>query len=132
MTFDSLHIHQLLENNFKATKVWKLVLVATIIPDALEIFSSNQITSLQMYQFNMTCLNDSGDTLESDLLEFSTHEQPKLYQGWTSSDYLKEMNPALPAISKSIVHQSIASDSISLSTLSRSRQKTSPHAVLGK
>jgi len=85
----------------------------------------------QMYQFNMTCLNDVGDTLESDLLEFSTHEQPKLYQGWTSSDYLKEMNPALPAISKSIVHQSIASDSISLSTLSRSRQKTSPHAVLG-
>ena len=41
VTFDSLHIHQLLENNFKATKVWKLV--ATIIPDALEFFSSNRI-----------------------------------------------------------------------------------------
>ena len=85
----------------------------------------------------MTCLNEVGDILKSDLLEFATLDprpsdvqldQPK--SEW-NSDYLNEMNP-LPAISKS-VHQS-NSIKLSSSSLSRSKysQKISPHTVLGK
>ena len=83
----------------------------------------------------MTCLNEVGDILQSDLLEFATlNPRPvqQLHPEW-NSDYLNEMNP-LPAISNSI-HQS--SDSIKLSTSSIARsnfshRKTSPHTVLGK
>ena len=81
----------------------------------------------------MTCRNEVGDILKSDLLEFATLD-PRPVQleptEW-NSDYLNEMNP-LPAISKS-VHQS-NSIKLSSSSLSRSKfsQKISPHTVLGR
>ena len=83
----------------------------------------------------MTCRNEVGDILKSDLLEFATLDPRPVQQleptaEW-NSDYLNEMNP-LPAISKS-VHQS-NSIKLSSSSLSRSKfsQKISPHTVLGR
>ena len=84
----------------------------------------------------MTCRNEVGDILKSDLLEFATLDPRPVQQleptaEW-NSDYLNEMNP-LPAISKS-VHQS-NSIKLSSSSLSRSKfsqNKISPHTVLGK
>ena len=81
----------------------------------------------------MTCRNEVGDILKSDLLEFATLDpRPvQLEPAEWNSDYLNEMNP-LPAISKS-VHQS-NSIKLSSSSLSRSKfsQKISPHTVLGR
>jgi len=101
------------------------------------------------YKFNMSCIDDSGQFLHSDPLEFSTRHLSSLRSRsgdgsdstlhQSKSDYLTEMNlKLLPAISNSIQESShsIGDDPIKVSTSSLSRsyygtKKTSPHAVLG-
>ena len=98
----------------------------------------------------MSCIDDSGQFLHSDPLEFSTRHLSSLRSRsgdgsdstlhQSKSDYLTEMNlKLLPAISNSIQESShsIGDDPIKVSTSSLSRsyygtKKTSPHAVLGR
>ena len=107
----------------------------------------------------MSCVDNSGNHLASDSLEFSTrhlsslrhHPSNSVASSMASaasaastgsaksskSDYLTEMNlKLLPAISHSIQSGDIEENPIKVSTSSLSRsyynKKTSPHAVLGK